>query len=174
LTSVSAGQSQRWAWEDLNLRPHPYQLNAGNRCADRPFPRSAPTVGPKSMRSNGPLVCVHSSWPCQTLASGPHPRMVSLGGGCGAAFGWPICCPRPNGDSPTALSCPTALGSPAAKEAAGYGSIPTRASCWLATGPGRRAIVCGRLVRRAWTSYRWDDRPRPPTLSPTRTGPNVG
>jgi hypothetical protein len=41
-------------------------------------------------------------------------------------------------------------------------------------GPGRRAIVCGRLVRRAWTSYRWDDRPRPPTLSPTRTGPNVG
>ena len=38
-------------------------------------------------------------------------------------------------------------------------------------GPGRRAIVCGRLVRRAWTSYRWDDRPRPPTLSPTRTGP---
>jgi len=28
LTSVSAGQSQRWAWEDLNLRPHPYQGSA--------------------------------------------------------------------------------------------------------------------------------------------------
>jgi hypothetical protein len=26
-----------WAWEDLNLRPHPYQQNAGNRWADHPF-----------------------------------------------------------------------------------------------------------------------------------------
>jgi hypothetical protein len=25
MTSVSAGESGRWAWEDLNLRPHPYQ-----------------------------------------------------------------------------------------------------------------------------------------------------
>src|SRR5215207_5651871 len=24
-----------WAWLDLNQRPHPYQLNAGNRCAHR-------------------------------------------------------------------------------------------------------------------------------------------
>ena len=23
MTSVSAGESGRWAWEDLNLRPHP-------------------------------------------------------------------------------------------------------------------------------------------------------
>ena len=49
-----------WAWPDLNLGPHPYQLDAGNRCADRPFPRSPPTVGAKGMRSNGPLVCVLS------------------------------------------------------------------------------------------------------------------
>ena len=28
LASVCAGQGQRWAWEDLNLRPHPYRLNA--------------------------------------------------------------------------------------------------------------------------------------------------
>jgi hypothetical protein len=28
---------------------------------------------------------------------------------------------------------------------------------WLALAGA--AIVCGRLVRRAWTSYRWDDRP---------------
>jgi hypothetical protein len=29
---------------------------------------------------------------------------------------------------------------------------------WLALAGA--AIVCGRLLRRAWTSYRWDDRPR--------------
>jgi hypothetical protein len=29
---------------------------------------------------------------------------------------------------------------------------------WLALAAA--AIVCGRLVRRAWTSYRWDGRPR--------------
>ena len=33
-----------------------YQLNAGNRCADRPFPRSPATVGAGVMRSIGPLV----------------------------------------------------------------------------------------------------------------------
>jgi len=44
-----------------NLGPHPYQLNAGNRCADRHFPRSRPTVRAKGMRSIGPLVCIQSS-----------------------------------------------------------------------------------------------------------------
>jgi hypothetical protein len=39
MTSISAAQSRYWAWEDLNLRLHPYQLNAGNRCAHRPLPR---------------------------------------------------------------------------------------------------------------------------------------
>ena len=29
--------------------------------------------------------------------------------------------------------------------------------CWLALAAA--AIVCGQLVRRAWTSYRWDGRP---------------
>ena len=29
---------------------------------------------------------------------------------------------------------------------------------WLA--PAAAVIVCGRLVRRAWTSYRWHGRPR--------------
>ena len=43
-------------------RAHPYQLNAGNRCADRPFPRSCPTVAATVMRSIGALVCVHLSW----------------------------------------------------------------------------------------------------------------
>jgi hypothetical protein len=39
-------------------RPHPYQLNAGNRCADRHSCRSRPTVGAQGMRSISPLVCV--------------------------------------------------------------------------------------------------------------------
>ena len=30
--------------------------------------------------------------------------------------------------------------------------------CWLALAAA--VIVCGQLVRRAWTSYRWDGRPR--------------
>jgi hypothetical protein len=47
-----------WACQDLNLGPHPYQLNAGNRCADRPFCRWRSTVRAKGMRSISPLVCV--------------------------------------------------------------------------------------------------------------------
>jgi hypothetical protein len=58
MTSVSAGHGRvLWAWLDLNQRPHPYQLNAGNRCADRPFPRSCSTVRAEGMRSIGLLVC---------------------------------------------------------------------------------------------------------------------
>jgi hypothetical protein len=55
---VSAGEGGWWAWEDLNLRLHPYQLNAGNRCADRPFSRSRSTVAAKGRRSIRALVCV--------------------------------------------------------------------------------------------------------------------
>jgi hypothetical protein len=51
-----------WACQDLNLGPHPYQLTAGNRCADRRFCRSRSTVGVEGMCSIGPLVCVHPSW----------------------------------------------------------------------------------------------------------------
>jgi hypothetical protein len=61
-----------WACQDLNLGPHPYQLNAGNRCADRPFPSSLATVGAKGMRSISPLVCVHSSAFNMGLASVVH------------------------------------------------------------------------------------------------------
>jgi hypothetical protein len=38
-----------------------YQLNAGNRCADRPFRRSRATVGAKVIGSIGTQVCVHLS-----------------------------------------------------------------------------------------------------------------
>ena len=46
------------AWLDLNQRPHPYQLNASNRCADRHSRRSRLTVGAQGMRSIDALVCV--------------------------------------------------------------------------------------------------------------------
>jgi hypothetical protein len=51
--SVALVRGQRWAWEDLNLRPHPYRLNAGNRCADGRSRRSLPTVEAKG-RFNRP------------------------------------------------------------------------------------------------------------------------
>ena len=70
---VTAG---KWAWEDLNLRPHPYQLNAGNRCANRPFPRSRPTVRAKGMRSISSLVCVQFRTP-------ERPIKLYSGGGLG-------------------------------------------------------------------------------------------
>jgi hypothetical protein len=51
-----------WACQDLNLGPHPYQQNAGNRCAKRRSRRLRSTVGVEGMCSIGPLVCVHPSW----------------------------------------------------------------------------------------------------------------
>jgi hypothetical protein len=78
LASVSAGQGRWWAWEDLNLRPHPYQLNAGNRCADHPFRRSRSTVRAKGMRSIGAQVCVRRDARFLPLASTrAQPTVVS-------------------------------------------------------------------------------------------------
>jgi hypothetical protein len=56
-SAVTCGFGQ-WACQDLNLGPHPYQQTAGNRCADRRFRRSRPTVEAKVMRSIGTMVCV--------------------------------------------------------------------------------------------------------------------
>ena len=42
----------RWACQDLNLGPHPYQGSRAKRCADRRFPRSCVSVGDEGMRSN--------------------------------------------------------------------------------------------------------------------------
>jgi hypothetical protein len=61
LTGVSAGQDQCGPARILNLGPHPYQLSAGNRCADRHSPRLRATVGAEGMRSIRPMVCVHLS-----------------------------------------------------------------------------------------------------------------
>jgi len=46
-------EAEWWAWEDLNLRLHPYQQSTGNRCAAGRFSRSRSTVGVKVKWSNG-------------------------------------------------------------------------------------------------------------------------
>src|SRR4029450_5823464 len=69
-----------WACQDLNLGPHPYQLTAGNRCADGPFRRSRPTGAAKVMRSIGALVCAHRYVAWHRLASVPHADVIPLAG----------------------------------------------------------------------------------------------
>jgi hypothetical protein len=46
-----------WACQDLNLGPHPYQQNAGNRCAKRRSRRSRSTVEAEVMCSRGVQLC---------------------------------------------------------------------------------------------------------------------
>jgi LuxR family transcriptional regulator, maltose regulon positive regulatory protein len=43
-----------------------------------------------------------------------------------------------------------------------------------AVGDRGAAIVCGRLVRHAWTCYRWDRRPPPPVTYWGRARPRAG
>ena len=38
-----------WAWEDLNLRPHPYQVSPPERRASQHFPRPDGSVGALGM-----------------------------------------------------------------------------------------------------------------------------
>src|SRR4029453_14066353 len=70
-----------WAWEDLNLRPHPYQLNAGNRCAEARLPWLLSTVGRQGIRSIGALVCVQPPWRLHALAGGLTRRWYPCGDG---------------------------------------------------------------------------------------------
>jgi hypothetical protein len=46
-----------WACQDLNLGPHPYQQNAGNRCAKRRSRRSRSTVQAEVMCSHRVQLC---------------------------------------------------------------------------------------------------------------------
>jgi len=56
--SVSAGHGPvLWACQDLNLGPHPYQQNAGNRCANHRSRRSRSTADGKVMWSHGVQLC---------------------------------------------------------------------------------------------------------------------
>ena len=61
VTSVSAGQEPfRWAWEDLNLRPHPYQQSSAYRYATLCYCRSLATVRGEVMRCKLPGIGVAS------------------------------------------------------------------------------------------------------------------
>ena len=59
-----------WACQDLNLGPHPYQQNAGNRCAKRRSRRSRSTVGAE-------VKCSHSVQLCALTARLPTERWIS-------------------------------------------------------------------------------------------------
>jgi hypothetical protein len=72
-----------WAWEDLNLRPHPYQQSRAYRCATLRFCRSRATVRGEVMRcskgvsegrlrpSSSPVAGVHTT-PDATVSSLPR------------------------------------------------------------------------------------------------------
>ena len=64
--SVALVRGQRWAWEDLNLRPHPHRLNAGNAVRTA-VPEVVPDCRCRRYAFNRPLVCVSaqlgSAWP---------------------------------------------------------------------------------------------------------------
>jgi hypothetical protein len=58
-----------WACQDLNLGPHPYQLNAGNRCAQGPFRSSRSTVRGEVMCSHRVQLCALIRRPIARLSS---------------------------------------------------------------------------------------------------------
>jgi hypothetical protein len=58
--SVCAGHRLGWSPPpESNRRPHPYHGTTRNRCADRRFPRSRPTVGAKVIGSLSTKLCAH-------------------------------------------------------------------------------------------------------------------
>ena len=57
MARLSANCCWWWACQDLNLGPHPYQQNAGNRCARGHSRRSRPTVEAEVMCSRGVQLC---------------------------------------------------------------------------------------------------------------------
>jgi hypothetical protein len=60
-----------WACQDLNLGPHPYQQNTGDRCADGRFPRSRPTV-------DGEVICCHRVLLCALILRPISPQLESI------------------------------------------------------------------------------------------------
>jgi hypothetical protein len=76
-----------WAWEDLNLRPHPYQVSRAQRCADRRFPRSLASVRGQGMRSYSPPGSAHGRAAGAAGKVGQQPlacKMMGLPGGRGS------------------------------------------------------------------------------------------
>jgi hypothetical protein len=78
-------QPLRWssAWwsppPESNRRPHPYHGTTGNRCAERRFPGSRPTVGAKVIGSLSAKLCAHvtnRSEPTSTRLQGCEGRLI--------------------------------------------------------------------------------------------------
>jgi hypothetical protein len=119
-----------WAWLDLNQRPHPYQLNAGNRCADRPLRRSRSTVRAQGIGSIGVQVCVLSGyadraaigacWYSSPCASALHLREIY---GPDEGLSWPPtrCRVSPAASIPTTRTLASLLRSDGAGMSCGRG-----------------------------------------------------
>ena len=100
-----------WAWEDLNLRPHPYQRSTANRCAIQPFRWSCSSVSPTGW---GELAVRRRAWPDPPTDRG-QPKYLG-------SPGWQ----RDPRQPPTARAHPTS-GSTRKRTAAGSAC---RVSCW--------------------------------------------
>jgi hypothetical protein len=81
-TSPKREDDQRLHWSsawwspppESNRRPHPYHGTTRNRCANRRFPRSRPTVGAEVIGSPSVKLCAHPHATCGRLR--PVPRAV--------------------------------------------------------------------------------------------------
>jgi hypothetical protein len=70
--SVCAGHRLGWSPPpESNRRPHPYHGTTGNRCAERRFPRSRPTVEAKVIGSLPVKLCAHLT-PCSDHREATH------------------------------------------------------------------------------------------------------
>ena len=66
-----------WAWLDLNQRPHPYQLNTGNRCADRRSQGHARLYGPRyAFNQPTGMRCSNGPWDSLTPRSSLPSRLL--------------------------------------------------------------------------------------------------
>gem|GEM_PF-6015794 len=134
-------ESTKVGGRPLNLGPHPYQLNAGNRCAYDRFRRSRPTVGARSyafnqrigMRSSGLesthtwLLLAFGTTSYRILCTARLPAVRSfLSQGCSG------CDARPS---------PCATGEEVWRGGAGPGTLAL--SRFQAEGPGRWRSVIG-------------------------------
>jgi hypothetical protein len=73
-----------WAWEDLNLRPHPYQQSRAERHADQRFPRSLASVKGEVIRCYSLAEPAHGR---DAVAAGKIGQQPVAGQGVGAAGG---------------------------------------------------------------------------------------
>ena len=136
---------------ESNRRPHPYHGTTRNRCANRHFPRSRPTVGAKVIGSLPAQLCVHYKPPTP-------PQEPNTGQRPPPARPWPGA-PRP----PAAEQPPTAC---VAARPGVAGGLPARIADRFASSASPR------MLREGYTGVRIG---RPTACShPMRCGPLQG